>query len=1047
MRKESSKPNFVANEKEMLKFWKDNECFKKLVEKNRGKTRFKFLDGPITANNRCGVHHIWGRTLKDITIKYNALKGRDCQYQNGFDAQGMWVEVNVEKELGLNGKPEIVKYGIDNFTNKCMERVKYFAGEITKQSIRMGQWMDWENSYFTNTDNNILSIWHFLKVCHEKGYIVKKNRPMAWCPRCGTSLSEHEMAGSYHDVTHTAIFAKFPVANKDFKMLAWTTTPWTLSANTALAVNPDFDYVKIFTKETKETLVLCKDTLKVIKEDYDVLETFKGSELVGLTYETCFPELEAQQFEHKVLPWDEVDDKEGSGVVHIAPGCGQEDFELGKKYNLPEYCPIDEQGVMLENTGFLANKKTTEVVDLVVNRLKADNKLYYAHKYTHSYPYCWRCKTDLVYKLISTWYIALDDLRPQLLKAIDSVTFQPEYGKKRMQDWLNNMGDWNISRSRFYGLPLPFYVCPKCGKLHVVGSIEELSKLAINPEDIAKIPNLHRPWIDDIKIKCTSCGETVERVKEVGDCWLDAGITPFSTKKYFEDKEFFKNNFPSDYVCEMVEQIKLWFYSMLVMSVVLTGVAPYKKIVTHQYVKDENGEEFHKSGGNALDSDIVADKVGADTIRYLYAGAPITNDMRFGFTLTDEARRKLMNFWNAYIFYNTYACIDNPDVENFKPDFDNLNLTDRWLVEKVNKFVSDSDKNYAENKSYVIVKDFENLVDEVTNFYIRVNRKRFWKSENKTDQLSAYWCLYFALKNMLIVMAPIIPFMTDYIWQNLVRSSEKNAPISVMLSDFPTPLSQVKDSGVVDDVTLARNVIAMALRLRNEKSLKIKQPLKTLYILGDKKVDSAVKRLEDIVKDELNIKNIEYEKNTDKFNIPYLTINFKTAGRVLKNNVQGLKNYLASLNDAGMRLLVDEYKERAKIEVAGFGLLDKELFNLMLKPKDEFVILTENNLTLVLDTTLDKDLMLEGAYRELVRSAQVLRKEADFNIEDRIEMDVVSTSPFIREVIDRFKDKIMQEVLAPKFNENIPAPDVEKEVEVGEERVILKLKVIQGGSK
>ena len=679
--------------------------------------------------------------------------------------------------------------------------------------------------------------------------------------------------------------------------------------------------------------------------------------------------------------------------------------------------------------------------------MKADNKLYYAHKYTHSYPYCWRCKTDLVYKLISTWYIALDDLRPQLLKAIDSVTFQPEYGKKRMQDWLNNMGDWNISRSRFYGLPLPFYVCPKCGKLHVVGSIEELSKLAINPEDIAKIPNLHRPWIDDIKIKCTSCGETVERVKEVGDCWLDAGITPFSTKKYFEDKEFFKNNFPSDYVCEMVEQIKLWFYSMLVMSVVLTGRPPYKKIVTHQYVKDENGEEFHKSGGNALDSDIVADKVGADTIRYLYAGAPITNDMRFGFTLTDEARRKLMNFWNAYIFYNTYACIDNPDVENFKPDFDKLNLTDRWLVEKVNKFISDSDKNYADNKSYVIVKDFENLVDEVTNFYIRVNRKRFWKSENKTDQLSAYWCLYYALKNMLIVMAPIIPFMTDYIWQNLVRSSEKNAPISVMLSDFPTPLSQVKDSGVVDDVTLARNVIAMALRLRNEKSLKIKQPLKTLYILGDEKVDSAVKRLEDIVKDELNIKNIEYEKNTDKFNIPYLTINFKTAGRVLKNNVQGLKNYLASLNDAGMRLLVDEYKERAKVEVAGFGLLDKELFNLMLKPKDEFVILTENNLTLVLDTTLDKDLMLEGAYRELVRSAQVLRKEADFNIEDRIEMDVVSTSPFIREVIDRFKDKIMQEVLAPKFNENIPAPDVEKEVEVGDERVILKLKVIQGGSK
>ena len=1043
MKKESSKPNFIANEKEMLKFWSENKCFDKLVEKNKGHKRFKFLDGPITANNRCGVHHIWGRTLKDITIKYNAMKGYDQMYQNGFDAQGMWVEVNVEKELGLNGKPEIVNYGIDNFTNKCMERVQYFANEITNQSIRMGQWMDWKNSYFTNTDNNILAIWHFLKVCHEKNYIVKKNRPMAWCPRCGTSLSEHEMAGSYHDVTHTAIFAKFPVIGKDFKMLAWTTTPWTLSANTALAVNPEFDYVKISLKESKDTVVLCRDTLKVIKEDYEVLDEFKGEKLVGLKYETCFPELPEQNFEHTILPWDEVDKVEGSGVVHIAPGCGAEDFELGKKYNLKEYCPIDEQGVMLDNTGFLSGKKTTDVVDLVINRLKSDNKLYYAHKYTHSYPYCWRCKTDLVYKLISTWYIALDDLRPKLLKAVDEVTFQPEYGRKRMTDWLNNMGDWNISRSRFYGLPLPFYVCPKCGKLHVIGSLEELSRLAVNSEAIARIPNLHRPWIDDIKIKCQNCGETVERIKEVGDCWLDAGITPFSTKKYFEDKEFFKNNFPSDYVCEMVEQIKLWFYSMLVMSVVLTGHAPYKKIVTHQYVKDENGNEFHKSGGNALDSDVVADKVGADTIRYLYAGANITNDMRFGFTLTDEARRKLMNFWNAYVFYNTYACIDNPDVENFKLDYKNLTLTDRWLLEKINKFIRDSDASFNEHKSYLVVKDFENLVDEVTNFYIRVNRKRFWKSDDKKDQMTAYTCLYKALKAMLQVMAPIIPFMTDYIWQNLVRSTEKNAEISVLLSDFPKEIEGVKESGVIDDVSKAREVIAMAMRLRNEKGLKIKQPLRTMYILANTDYEKAVVNLMDIVKDELNIKNIEFEKNTDKFNIPYLTVNFKTAGSVLKGEVQALKNYVLGLNESSMRGLVEMYRE-GEVEVPKFGKLSSDLFMLNLKPKEEFVILTENNVTLVLDTTLDKALMLEGAYRELVRTAQVLRKEADFNIEDRIEMDVVSTSSFIREVVEKYKDTIKQEVLVKKFNENIPAPDIEKEVDIADNKVILKLKRIRG---
>jgi len=1041
MKKEDVKPNFIQMEKQMLKFWKEKDCFKKLVEKNKNNERFKFLDGPITANNRCGVHHIWGRTLKDITIKYNALKGKDCQYQNGFDAQGMWVEVNVEKELGLNGKPEIVNYGLDKFTNKCMERVDYFANEITNQSIRMGQWMDWDNSYFTNTDTNILSIWHFLKECDKKGYIVRKNRPMAWCPRCGTSLSEHEMAGSYHDVTHTAIFAKFPVKGEDFKVLAWTTTPWTLSANVALAVNPEIKYVKVLLKESGEKLVLGKDALKVVKEENEVLEEFDGSKLVGLTYETCFPELAEQQFEHKIVNWDMVDATEGSGVVHIAPGCGAEDFELGKQFNLPEICPIDDQGVMLDNTGFLKGKKTTDVVELVVNRLKEDNKLYYAHKYTHSYPYCWRCKTDLVYKLISTWYISVDELRPKLLKAIEDVTFQPEYGRKRMADWLNNMGDWNISRSRFYGLPLPFYVCPDCGKVTIVGSLDELSKMAVNPEEIAKIPHLHRPWIDNVKIKCPDCGTTVERVKEVGDCWLDAGITPFSTKKYFEDKEFFKNNFPSDYVCEMVEQLKLWFYSCLVMSVVLTGKAPYKKIVTYQYVKDENGNEFHKSGGNSLECDVVADKVGADTIRYLYAGANITNDMRFGFTLTDEARRKLMNFWNAYIFYNTYACIDKPDVQNFKPDFKNLNVTDRWLIEKINKFVKDSDNNYANNKNFVVVKDFENLVDDLTNFYIRVNRRRFWKSDDKQDQTTAYWCLYKALKAMIQVMAPVIPFMTDYIWQNLVRGTEDNEAESIMLGGFPQVISEVEDSDIVENVAVVRDVIATTLRLRNEKALKIKQPLKTLYVLASEKEEKAVKQFENIVKEELNIKSVVFEKDNSKFNTPFLTVNFKTAGAVLKGDVQKLKQMVTDLSDEEMQKWVDQYNA-GKVKT-DLGELDSNVFVLNNKPKAEFVISTTGTQTLVLDTTLDKDLMLEGLFRELVRTAQVLRKEAGFNIEDRIEMDVVSTSDEVRNLVSTFAEKIKQEVLVKKLNENIVAPDVEKEIEIGEEKAILKLKVLK----
>lgn len=1024
----------------ILKFWKDNDSFHKLVKKNEGHERFKFLDGPATANNRLGIHHFWGRTLKDLTIRYNALKGRDCQYQNGFDGQGLWVEVNVEKELGLNGKPEIVAYGIDKFTKKCMERVDYFANEITNQSIRMGQWMDWDNSYFTNTDENITSIWHFLKVCDEHGWIIKKNRPMAWCPRCGTSLSEHEMSSSYHEVEHTAVFVKLPVKGKDFKLVAWTTTPWTLSANVALAVNPEFEYVKV--NFEGENIVLGKDRLSVLKQkNIEILETFKGSDLVGLEYETCFPELPEQKFTHKIVAWDMVDKVEGTCVVHIAPGCGAEDFELGQSLNLPEICPINEQGVMLENTGFLAGKKTTDVVDLVVDRLKSDGKLLYAHKYKHSYPFCWRCKTDLVYKLISAWFIKVDEIRPMALKAIEDVEFKPDFAKKRMIDWLNNMGDWNISRSRFYGLPLPFYVCEKCGKVHVIGSLEELKKRAVNPKLVDKLPNIHKPWIDDIKIKC-DCGEVVSRVPEVGDVWLDAGITPFSTKKYFTDKKFFKENFPSDYVCEMIEQIKLWFYSLLMMSVVLTGKAPYKKLVTYQYVKDENGGEFHKSGGNSLEADKVADQVGADVVRYLYSSSSPVNDMRFGFNLTDEARRKLLAFWNIYTFFNTYACIDNPDLAHFKPKEENLSISDKWLVESINKFVEDSDKNYAEDKSYLVVKDFEKLVDDISNFYIRSNRKRFWKSENKEDQMTAYWCLYNAIKSLIRVMTPVIPFVTEYIWQNMVREIEKDEAECIMLSGFPKKIYDKDFSKILDETVVARDIMSTAQRLRNEHQIKVKQPLKIMYIAGRDGIVDVANDFGDIIKDELNVKELKVVTDDSMFNDEFLSVNFKKAGAVLKGDVQKLKNALAGLDVEENEKVMAGYKA-GKVCVGEFKDLDSDLFNLEKKPKTDFVIAHENGNTVVLDINLDEQLILEGLYREFVRGLQVLRKEADFSIDDRLYAYFETADEQLATMLYNYMDKIKQEVLIKRAVEKIDNPAIERNVEVGNSFIIVKLQKVE----
>lgn len=1040
MKKEQTVPNFVEMEHGILKFWKDNDSFHKLVKKNEGHERFKFLDGPATANNRLGIHHFWGRTLKDLTIRYNALKGRDCQYQNGFDGQGLWVEVNVEKELGLNGKPEIVAYGIDKFTKKCMERVDYFANEITNQSIRMGQWMDWDNSYFTNTDENITSIWHFLKVCDEHGWIIKKNRPMAWCPRCGTSLSEHEMSSSYHEVEHTAVFVKLPVKGKDFKLVAWTTTPWTLSANVALAVNPEFEYVKV--NFEGENIVLGKDRLSVLKQkNIEILETFKGSDLVGLEYETCFPELSEQKFTHKIVAWDMVDKVEGTCVVHIAPGCGAEDFELGQSLNLPEICPINEQGVMLENTGFLAGKKTTDVVDLVVDRLKSDGKLLYAHKYKHSYPFCWRCKTDLVYKLISAWFIKVDEIRPMALKAIEDVEFKPDFAKKRMIDWLNNMGDWNISRSRFYGLPLPFYVCEKCGKVHVIGSLEELKKRAVNPELVDKLPNIHKPWIDDIKIKC-DCGEVVSRVPEVGDVWLDAGITPFSTKKYFTDKKFFKENFPSDYVCEMIEQIKLWFYSLLMMSVVLTGKAPYKKLVTYQYVKDENGGEFHKSGGNSLEADKVADQVGADVVRYLYSSSSPVNDMRFGFNLTDEARRKLLAFWNIYTFFNTYACIDNPDLAHFKPKEENLSISDKWLVESINKFVEDSDKNYTEDKSYLVVKDFEKLVDDISNFYIRSNRKRFWKSENKEDQMTAYWCLYNAIKSLIRVMTPVIPFVTEYIWQNMVREIEKDEAECIMLSGFPKKIYDKDFSKILEETAVARDIMSTAQRLRNEHQIKVKQPLKIMYIAGRDGIVDVANDFGDIIKDELNVKELKVVTDDSMFNDEFLSVNFKKAGAVLKGDVQKLKNALAGLDVEENEKVMAGYKS-GKVCVGEFKDLDSDLFNLEKKPKTDFVIAHENGNTVVLDINLDEQLILEGLYREFVRGLQVLRKEADFSIDDRLYAYFETADEQLATMLYNYMDKIKQEVLIKRAVEKIDTPAIERNVEVGNSFIIVKLQRVE----
>lgn len=1042
---EAEKNNFVQMEHDVMDFWEQNNCFEKLREKNAGKERFRFLDGPITANNPMGIHHAWGRTLKDAFIRYKGMRGYDCRYQNGFDAQGLWVEVEVEKELGFQTKKDIEAYGMDKFTRKCVDRVHKFSGIITEQSKRLGQWMDWENSYYTHTDKNIQGIWHFLKKCDENGWIQREYKPMPWCPRCGTSLSEHEMTGSYKMMTHNSVFFKLPIVGKDFKMLVWTTTPWTLAANVSLAVNPEIEYVEVRIKSDSQPLVLAKNAIKYLEDDkLEVVRAFKGEELVGLTFETCFPEIEAQQgVEHKVVAWEDVAADEGTGIVHIAPGCGVEDFELGVRLGLAQIMPVDDMGIYLDKFGWMSGKDSHTIADEVFAKLEEANKLYKVQPHEHSYPVCWRCKSEVIFRLVPAWYIRTEELKPRLIAAASKVKWEPESNGKRMNDWLNNMGDWNISRKRYYGMPLPFYPCEDCGHVTVVGSREELKSLATDPAKVDALPELHRPWIDDVQIKCPHCGKPVSRVTEIGDVWLDAGIVPFSTLGYFDDKEDWKKNYPAEWVVEMREQVRLWFYSMLFMSTVLEDRAPYERVLSYNTVVSEDGSKFSKTGF-MIKFDEAAEKIGADTVRYLYGGAPLSTDVRFGFSLGDEARRKLLSFWNIFTFFDTYAQIDKPVLEGYTPDSDKLTATDRWLVLRTNDYIQKATEFMDDYKTYALVREFEVFVDDISNWYIRTNRRRFWKTEDEQDKKVAYWVLFTALNACVQTMAPIIPFMTEHIWQNLTRKVMPNAPISVHLSDWPTPIEGVvEDEGILEQTALARNVIAVAMRMRNEQQIKVRQPLAKLYICADDETAAKVRVFEKNILDELNIKEIVYINDFSVLEDSFLAVNFKTAGAVLKQNVNKMKQSLADASDEAMAKMVAAYNAGEKIAVDGWDEeFDASLFTKQSKTKSGIVSAECcEGLAAALDTQLTDALRKEGAVRDIVRQCQLLRKEAGYQVEQHIQMSIAADDEFIASALEERKDFVAAELLADELTfDSFDGADLEKEMEVAGSKVTLKIK-------
>jgi isoleucyl-tRNA synthetase len=857
-----TKVDFPAMENELLTWWIDQGVVEQYLSRNDDSSeRFSFIDGPITANNPMGVHHAWGRTYKDIFQRYQALLGKRQRFQNGFDCQGLWVEVEVEKELGLKNKREIEAFGIAEFVERCKQRVWKYAARQTEQSIRLGYWMDWDNSYYTMSDENNYTIWHFLKTCHERGWIYKGHDVMPWCPRCGTGLSEHEIVTEgYQQRTHLAIFAELPLTDEDASLLVWTTTPWTLTANVAAAVHPDLTYARV--RQGDKVVYLAKDAIgNAIRGDHEVLGTVKGSELVGRSYRGPFDELPASRgIRHRVIPWTDVTSSEGTGIVHIAPGCGKEDFALSKEHDLQVIGPINESGIFLAGFDWMTGQEAHDVGKDIERSLKDKGIWYRSEQYTHRYPVCWRCATDLLFRLVDEWFIAMDDLRPALMDATRTIRWIPSFGKERELDWLANMDDWMISKKRYWGLALPIFDCADCGTFEVIGSETELKERAISGWDQFEGHTPHRPYIDAVLIDCQGCGKPVSRIPDVGNPWLDAGIVALSTLNYRHDPEYWDEWYPADLISESFPgQFRNWFYALIAESTALTGEAPFRNVFTYALMRDEKGDEMHKSKGNAIWFDEAADDIGVDTMRWLFATVNPSTNVNFGYHVTDEVRRRfILLLWNSYSFFVTYARIDRWTRPATPSLVESRSLLDRWIVSRGNELIATVRENMDDYNIQDAARAIEHfVVEELSNWYIRRNRRRFWKPESDQDKSHAYETLYDSLVLVARLIAPILPFLSEAMYQNLVRSIDDSKPESVHLYDYPTADLSLVDETLSREMAAVLTVVRLGRSARSEANIKVRQPLPAILVhTSDRRDAEGVVHLKDQILEELNVKDV-----------------------------------------------------------------------------------------------------------------------------------------------------------------------------------------------
>ena len=1015
--------NFVDREKAVEKFWEDNNIFKKSMEHRKEGETYTFYDGPPTANGKPHIGHVETRTIKDMIPRYRTMKGYMVPRKAGWDTHGLPVELEVEKLLGLDGKEQIEEYGLAPFITKCKESVWKYKGMWEDFSRTVGFWADMDNPYVTYDDNFIESEWWALKTIWDKGLLYKGFKIVPYCPRCGTPLSSHEVAQGYKAVKERSAIVRFKVKGEDAYFLAWTTTPWTLPSNVALCVNPEETYLKVKAADGYTYYIAKALADKVLgrlaeegKDAYEVLETYVGKDLEYKEYEPlykCAGDAAEKQKKkaHFVTCDGYVTMTDGTGIVHIAPAFGEDDSRIGRNYELPFVQFVDGKGDLTAETPY-AGKFVKDADPLVLKDLDAEGKLFDAPKFEHDYPFCWRCDTPLIYYARESWFIKMTAVKDDLVRNNKTINWIPaSIGEGRFGNWLENIQDWGVSRNRYWGTPLNIWEC-ECGHQHSIGSREELYKMSGNEK--AKTVEFHRPYIDEITITCPECGGQMKRVPEVIDCWFDSGAMPFAQHHYpFENKDLFEQQFPADFITEAVDQTRGWFYSLLAESTLLFNKAPYKNVIVMGHVQDENGQKMSKSKGNAVDPFNALETYGADAIRwYFYTSSAPWLPKRFSGKAVQEGQRKFMGtLWNTYAFFVLYANIDNFDASKYTLEYDKLPVMDKWLLSKLNSTVAEVDSNLDQYRIPEAAKALQDFVDEMSNWYVRRSRERFWAKGMEQDKINAYMTLYTALVTICKAAAPMIPFMTEDIYQNLVRSNDANAPESIHLCDFPVVNKDHIDKKLEEDMEDVLDAVVMGRACRNEAAIKNRQPISRMYIKSDFTLSEFY---QEIIEDELNVKEVVFTDDVRDFTSYTFKPQLRTVGPKYGKQLGGIQKHLAALDG---NAAMDELNADGalKFDVDGVAVeLTKDDLLIDMAQKEGYVSQEDNRMTVVLDTNLTPELVEEGFVYEIISKIQTMRKESGFEVTDHIRVSI-NGNDRLSEIARKNKDAISGKVLADEL--------------------------------